>query len=63
MVLKTYELLVLSEVVQEVEPVQRAYIRIELDEALAGRGESPLPAYISITVRSDRRKHRVLSAP
>ena len=31
------EMLVLPELVQEVEPVQRAYVRIELDEALAGK--------------------------
>jgi hypothetical protein len=31
------ELLVLPELVQEVEPVQRAYVRIELDDALAAQ--------------------------
>lgn len=31
------ELLVLPELIQEVQPVQRAYVRIELDETLAGQ--------------------------
>ena len=33
----TDEMLVLPELVQEVEPVQRAYVRIELAESLAGQ--------------------------
>ena len=54
------EMLVLPELVQEVEPVQRAYVRIELDEALAGQARiasvvethdsgHPVPKRITLT--------------
>lgn len=42
------EMLVLPELVQDVEPVQRAYVRIELDEALAGQ------ARITSVIKEDR---------